>query len=409
MAASELTSTQCRTPHHLQPDDYDKYSWMLLEDHPLRSYPTHCWPDVFSFLGRCCTALKRRWTERLFPVVCLLLMFLMVIQFIASLPYGVSHLLLRKEVEELGAVQWPDEFTSTSCLAYNPLAHGNAIQYAVDAGCTGLKADVWLRDDNELTVGAAASQSADATLQTVYLQPILDQLQELNRDPAAAPIPDDTQAGLFNSDPAHSFTLVLELHVSLPAAWPRLAALLTPLWERRYLSYTNGSRVISRPVTVVLTGTDPLSVDKMEIGMDAMSGVASSIFIDIHPTERDPGHSSNSPPSTADDSPPTQLTSFFLAHAYSASTNFTHAIGKPHRGRFSRPQIDRVRAQVLAAHTRGLRARFTGIPCHSARLRRVIWRMLAREGADLIEVDWSGCQGRWRGFLTFGTSTWERP
>lgn len=73
MAASE--SPSCRTADLLQPDEYDEYSWMLLEDHPLRSHPTDCWPGVFAFLGRCYTALKQRWTERLFPVLCLFLMF----------------------------------------------------------------------------------------------------------------------------------------------------------------------------------------------------------------------------------------------------------------------------------------------------------------------------------------------
>ncbi|KAL5362563.1 hypothetical protein BJX96DRAFT_154165 [Aspergillus floccosus] len=377
MAASE--SPSCRTADLLQPDEYDEYSWMLLEDHPLRSHPTDCWPDVFAFLGRCYTALKQRWTERLFPVLCLFLMFTMVVQFIASLPYGVSHLLLRTELDELGAVQWPAEFadSASACLAYNPLAHDNAIAYAVDTGCTGVRADVWLGSDDELTVGAKAT--ADATLQTVYLEPLLAQLDEANRDPAAVPV------GVFPADRARSFVLLLELHAPLHEVQPRLDALLAPFQERGYLSYTNSSRVVSRPVTIVLGGD--LSIEGTD--MDP-TGVSNSLFFD-------------EPATTPMEHKHEPHTTHLPIHPYTASTNFTSAIGAPHRGRFSRPQLDHVRAQVRAAHARGARARFTDIPCHSTRLRRVIWRMLVREGADVIEVDWSGCQGRWwRGFITFG-------
>lgn len=307
----------------------------------------------------------------------------MVVQFIASLPYGISHLLLRKELDNLGTVQWPAEFADSpaACLAYNPLAHADAITYAVDAGCTGVRADVWLGSHEQLTVGA--KPAADATLQTVYLEPLLAQLDEANRDPAAAP------AGVFQADPTRPFVLLLELHTPLHAVQPRLDALLAPFRERGYLSFTNGSRTVSRSLTVVLGGD--LSVDAADVDPAAVS---SSLFFDVPataPAEHE--HEHEHEPNTAHP----------MMQPYTASTNFTSTIGAPHRGRFSRPQLDQVRAQVRAAHARGARARFTDIPCYSARLRRVIWRMLVREGADVVEVDWSGCQGRWwRGFITFG-------
>lgn len=58
--------------------EYDSYSWELLEDHPLRSHPTECIPGLSSYVAKYLAILKRRWTERIFPIVCLILMFLYV-------------------------------------------------------------------------------------------------------------------------------------------------------------------------------------------------------------------------------------------------------------------------------------------------------------------------------------------
>jgi hypothetical protein len=62
----------------LDVEEYDSYSWMLLEDHPLRSYPTEvdCHPEILSFTTKCYAIARRRWRERVLPLLCLLLMFL---------------------------------------------------------------------------------------------------------------------------------------------------------------------------------------------------------------------------------------------------------------------------------------------------------------------------------------------
>ncbi|KAF9893704.1 Altered inheritance of mitochondria protein 6 [Aspergillus nanangensis] len=417
MATSNAGSTHCRTQlHHpqqqqksfLEISDYDAYSSVLLDDHPLRSHPTDYGPHVAAFLSRCYAAVKRRWTERLFPIVCVLLMFFMLIQFLASLPYSVSYLLLRNELDEqMGGVQWPLEFgdrPGSTCLAYNPLAHDGPVQYAVDAGCTGVKADVWMAS-NEADLLVGRSKATAGTLTDVYLRTLLETLDAQNPEEHPAP------SGLFQRDATRSFVLLLEPHAPIHTVWPRLAELLTPLHQRGYLSYRttdDSAELVSRPVTVVLVGDHVASLEAVQIQHPGPDGLDRSVFLDIIPPRQMPppveeDHGSASPT----DHSASSLLPFpesVPEHTYAATTNFTQTIGAPHRGRFSPQQINRIRAQVQVAHTHGLQARYTGIPCHSGRLRRMVWRILVHEGADMIDVDWSGCEGRgWRRtFFMFG-------
>lgn len=61
---------------HRVPDcDYDPW---LLEDHPLRSPPTECCPAVSCFFRSCYHAVKNNWSERVFRLVCVLLILLYV-------------------------------------------------------------------------------------------------------------------------------------------------------------------------------------------------------------------------------------------------------------------------------------------------------------------------------------------
>lgn len=54
--------------------DVPDYAW-LLDDHPLRSYPTECCPGVLDFIRGGYCAARKNWSERVFRVVCFLLIF----------------------------------------------------------------------------------------------------------------------------------------------------------------------------------------------------------------------------------------------------------------------------------------------------------------------------------------------
>ncbi|PYH90767.1 hypothetical protein BO71DRAFT_67242 [Aspergillus ellipticus CBS 707.79] len=398
-------------------DEYDEYSWVLLEAHPLRSHPTQCCPGLLWLLQRFCAAVRRRWSDRVLSLICLFLMFLVAIQFLSLLPYGVSYIFLHDEYrEQAGFIHWPAEFNGqpAACISYNPHAHLDAIQYSVAAGCIGAKADVWLHE-NSLLVGSSMPVSKEeSTLRGVYLEPLLEQLDGRN----SADLQYDqnqttSKTGLFEKDPMQQFTLFLEIRSPLHAAWPHLASQLASLSDRGYLSHRNGTQIVPGPVTVVLSGKDGLSIgDTHVISHDS---VYDSIFFDER-LSPEIGRSSAVQGSMEEEQNPTPQSTQLPgdnAIQHSVSVKFSQAIGSPHRGRFSRQQIELIKSQVREAHQRGLLVRYEGIPCYSEGMHRVIWRILTKEGADLIEVDWTGCASRgWRRFFAIGSgarSSHKRP
>lgn len=65
----------------LEAGEYDAYSSTLLDDHPLRSYPCGCDgcpPVLRSYWGWSAGGEGKRWSERLFLLVCVGLMVLYV-------------------------------------------------------------------------------------------------------------------------------------------------------------------------------------------------------------------------------------------------------------------------------------------------------------------------------------------
>ncbi|KAB8235438.1 uncharacterized protein BDW43DRAFT_309304 [Aspergillus alliaceus] len=413
MAATKDSDLLNSTP--IRTKEYDSYPWELLKDHQLRSHPTECIPVLSSAVAGCLAVMRRRWTERVFPLVCLFLMFLMVVQFLAALPYGLSYIFLRNGNEgKKGFAQWPAEFSKEpgTCILHNPQTH-DPVQDAIDAGCSGVRVDIRVHED-ELMSSPMSGQGASDTLHSLYLDRLLTRLDARNSaeiSPASSDGPG--LMGLLDDDPALPLTILLQFHTLVQTVWPRLVSQLMPLKEKGYLSHRTGTQVVPRPVTIVLTGLD--ASDFVDIIGSGPDDILDSIMLDI-PLERlekegydsmsnlsGPFHGSRSHASAQSDlDPENRLTPpHELYQLLTATVNFTRSIGLPHRGgRFSAQQIERVRAQVQAAHRRGLRIRYEGITCYPLPLRRMIWRILVHEGADLIEMEGMGDEiPWWRRFL----------
>ncbi|PKY01692.1 hypothetical protein P168DRAFT_54475 [Aspergillus campestris IBT 28561] len=346
----------------LEAGEYDAYSSTLLDDHPLRSYPCGCPPALRSYWGwsGCCAGAGgegKRWSERLFLLVCVGLMVLVLLQFISILPYAVSYLFLRGHPGGLlhtGSLHWPVERTrqSSACIAYDPSprADQDVVDRAIAAGCTGVKADVWL-DGQGLVVGRSSSSSSQRdTLRGVYLQPLLERLNANKKS--------DAVTGLFDHDPSRSFTLFLELQSPVQEAWPLLVSQLADLHENGYLTELNGSHiVVPAPVTVVITGVDAASIN--EIATDHHSNEESSFppytFFETRLAQLSPADENEGEESTIQQQ-----------RLHSATSNFQlDILGHSHcsrRSSLTRKQIDRVRSQVESAHRRGLPVRVTHLP-----------------------------------------------
>ncbi|PLN80992.1 hypothetical protein BDW42DRAFT_194023 [Aspergillus taichungensis] len=373
----------------LEAGEYDAYSSTLLDDHPLRSYPCGCdgCPPVlrsyWGWRGSCCAGGEgKRWSERLF---------LVLLQFLSILPYAVSYVFLRGHPGGLlstGSLHWPAELArqSSACIAYDPSprADQDVVDKAIATGCTGVKADVRLDGQNLIVGQASSGHNRGDTLRGVYLQPLLERLNAKKKD-------SDAMIGVFDHDPARSFTLFLELQSPVRDAWPYLVAQLADLRANGYLTESNGSRVVvPAPVTVVVTGVDAASINEMTVDYHPDTEEGESlfppyIFFETRLAQVSPAANHEAGEKDEEESPIQQQ------RLHSATSNFQRDIlGHSHCSRrfsLTQTQIDRVRSQVEAAHRRGLPVRVTHLPGGSKRQRRRIWRLLVREGVDLVDVD----------------------
>ncbi|GIJ98478.1 hypothetical protein Aspvir_000595 [Aspergillus viridinutans] len=193
-----------------------------------------------------------------------------------------------------------------------------------------------------------------------------------------------SSSGFLEEGAVRSSILLLELQSPTEAAWPDLMSRLEKLRTG-----------VLRPVTVVISSKDLSYLDRPDV---AGSNV---IFFDtslesltrVHHAEG--GEGTDGDNQAANHATRGVLAGNSTTRTVMATADFQASVGLPRRGRFSKEQIQLIRAQVRAAHQHGLLARYTGIQCHPRRLRRLILRVLAQEGVDLIENDQKDCERPW--------------
>lgn len=335
-----------------------------------------------------------------------------------------------------------------NCHSHNDYWREPPLYAALHAGCIGVEADVWLRN-NELYVGHRRfSLRSNRTLQNLYVAPLLELLDKRNsRVPRsnteeihlnAHEIP--AANGVFDNSPSQTFVLLIDFKSSglaRLALWEQLISELTPLRERGYLTHFNGTDVVERPVIVVGTGNAPfdqLIANKTyrDVFMDApLDDIADSSSKWPNPNfaqdpTRDRGqnhirgfssefnaseshplpHSSNSSVSQETTSTSEKekaledknVETYSQRNSYYASVSFTKSIGRIWGSRLSQEQLQLIRSQVRGAHQRGLKARYWGVPSWPKGLRNHIWHILMREGVDILNADelYDATQTDWR-------------
>lgn len=251
---------------------------------------------------------------------------------------------------------------------------------AIEAGCIGVEADVWLFNE-ELYVGHdMASLTRNRTLKSLYIDPLVEILEGQN------PITEFfngtvSKNGVFDTEPEQTLALLIDFKSEGHGLWPYVTAALEPLRERGYLTYRNEStsRNVEGPITVVATGNAPFEL----VTSDA-ANVHHDIFFDA-PLDQmgdDPVKTmaENSTASAATDT-------YNDGNSYYASVKFGKAIGYLPTGKFSNKQMERLRGQIRGAHSRGLKARYWDLPFWPIGLRNYVWEVLVDEGIDLLNVD----------------------
>lgn len=276
-------------------------------------------------------------------------------------------------------------------------------------GCSSVEADVWL-DNGDLLVGhTRSSVSPDHTLKSMYLEPILDILDGRNLALIGGQPVDGARVGIFRSDPEQTLILLIDFKIDGTAIWPILQYQLETLRQRRYLTYFNGSSVVPGPITIVVSGDAsfedivrnrtyrdvfydaPLDVMGSQVpalldldyDMPMYPPIPEDHIVEEYDDVIPDAENALTPRSHI----PANPAIYSPINSYYASVSFRHSIGHPFHSSLSHMQIEKIRSQIHGAHARGLKVRYWGVPSWPIGVRNYLWRVLVREGADVLSVD----------------------
>ncbi|EXJ55714.1 hypothetical protein A1O7_08643 [Cladophialophora yegresii CBS 114405] len=303
--------------------------------------------------------------------------------------------------EELG--HWPTDFSAdvhpVACHSHNDYWRKEPLFSALDAGCTGVEADVWLYDE-ELYVGhSTASLTPERTLRNLYVDPLVKILDDQNPHTSFHPTLDTPRNGVFDTDPSQTLVLLIDFKTEGHRLWPYVSEQLEPLRERKMLSYFNGTNFVEGPVTVVVTGNAPW---EEVVANPTYRDMFFDAPLDLMAKAADPSSSGTTSFDTQDGvltkrgsnqgqgrsgAAPSSPAMYSQANSYYASVSFGRAVGWPWRGSLSRKQVETLRRQIAGAHARGLKVRYWSVPSWPRGMRNYLWRTLVKEGVDYLNVD----------------------
>ena len=277
------------------------------------------------------------------------------------------------------------------CHSHNDYWRKVPLYDALEAGCTGVEADVWLTNDDLLVGHSTGSLTSARSLTSLYIDPLISIMAHQNprltfqNTTTSTPQSNSTTNsaslnGVFDTNPATSLTLLIDVKSNGTSTFPVILQQLEPLRSRGYLTYFDGSAVIPGPITVVGSGNTPFD-------LLISNTTYRDIFFDA-PLDQLWGENA---PSNA---------SFYTSeNSYYASVNFASAIGKPWHGSLEPQQVDTILGQSGAAAAKGLKARYWNTPAWPVGVRDHIWDVLEKEGVGMLNVDdlTSASQRNWGG------------
>jgi hypothetical protein len=312
----------------------------------------------------------------------------------------------RMSSDNLG--HWPTDFSAdvhpVACHSHNDYWRKEPLFSALDAGCTGVEADVWLFDQ-ELYVGhSPSSLTPERTLRSLYINPLVKILDSQNPHTTFHPTLDTPRNGVFDTRPSQTLVLLIDFKNEGHKIWPYVSDQLEPLRQRKMLSYHDGTSFIEGPITVVVTGNAPwenvvANTTHRDIFFDAPLDLLGKLSEE---SKSDTGHSALSERGSnqgqgRSGAAPSDPAMYTRANSYYASVSFSRTVGFPWRGSLTRNQMEIIRKQIAGAHAQGLKVRYWSVPSWPRGLRNYLWRTLVKEGVDFLNVDdlKSATQGDW--------------
>lgn len=296
---------------------------------------------------------------------------------------------------------YPTDFTKDiipiPCHSHNDYWRRVPLFSALRAGCTGVEADVYLKNDDLFVGHSWASLTANRTFQSLYVNPLVKILSQQNPQ---TEFYNGTSNGVFDTYPNQTIVLLIDVKTGGRDTWPWVLKQLEPLREKGWLSFMENGVLYQRPVTIVGTGNTPFD-------LLTANETRRDTFFDA-PLELmwEPRNSSSSDDTLLDpDTPSTFVppeahvdsgqgmtgitadSSFSSLNSYYASVKFGKAVGKIWRGTLTKEQVGIIRGHVRGAHRRGLKVRYWDLPSWPVGLRNHVWHVLVKEGVDYLNVD----------------------
>ncbi|KAF2685300.1 hypothetical protein K458DRAFT_301055 [Lentithecium fluviatile CBS 122367] len=238
-------------------------------------------------------------------------------------------------------------------------------------GAVSTEADVWLINGTLYVGHERSALTAERTLESLYINPILDTLHRQN--PTTDFAPSSTLNGVFDTASTQTLYLFIDLKTDGPTTWPAVLSALEPLRKEGYLSSYDGTAFTSRPVTVIGTGNTPLWLVQAAVPRDAFYDAPLALLNSTYTNV------------TANDAP-------------IASTDFAASLGEVRKPELNETQLATLRAQIKTASDKGIKARYWNQPQFPIGVRNAVWRGLWEEGVGLLNVDdLEGAAGFWEG------------
>lgn len=329
--------------------------------------------------------------------------------------------------------RWPTDYTAdihpVTCHSHNDYWRRIPLKSAIKAGCSGVEADVWLRD-GDLLVGHAESALTPArTLQTLYINPLLGILNDQNPTSGFQSSFNSPRNGVFDTNTSQTLVLLIDFKTNYQDLWPVVSEQLQPLRDAQYLTYFDGSDIVQGPITVVVTGNAPFEYVVaarqhrdmfFDAPLDLLASLSTSLPVSTYDSTLESEYLSSISDATGNDEinknqgqghsghQPTDPAIFSQFNSFYASVDFSSSIGPP-RPYLSPAQREKVAAQIAGAHSRGLKVRYWDVPQWPIGLRNYLWRELVKMGVDYLNVDDlnAATHGDWRsGWSIWGWSLW---
>ena len=348
---------------------------------------------------------------------------------------------------QIGAnlASWPTDFSRDilpiPCHSHNDYWRLVPLYSAIEAGCIGVEADIWLFED-ELFVGhSIPSLTRNRTLNSLYINPLLDILSKQNPKHTLMAEGNSRLHGVFDTDPEQQLIFLIDFKTAGESLWPQVQAALQPLRAFNYLTRSNGSEIIPGPIIVVGTGNAPFDLvtsgthnphhdiffdapladmylapdaGSPPIGTATIEDLATDNALNYTPpdgyvtnvaTEKDSRKRSDKQGQGKFGTNVGDVNAYNISNSYYASVAFGSTIGHMWDGELSEYQLSKIRGQIRGAHKRGLKARYWDLPFWPINLRNYVWDILVKEGIDLLNVDdlkgatrrnWDKHQGWWK-------------